>query len=117
MFSKLSGRTAGAIRGIAICLCILMLYMSTTVVVHKDTLAQDKSTSITCNGSLPCEKTECIDGDCKTTISNSSQISTTQGSGSESNGTESDTAGESESSDTDNTIRDTIKERMSLRDD
>lgn len=98
-------------RGIAICLCLLALYMGTTLVVQKDTLAQDKSTSITCNDGLPCEKTVCIDGDCETTVSNSSQISSIK----ESNATDSD---DDDGSDvTENSIRDTIAKRMSLRDD
>lgn len=97
-------------RGIAICFCLLALYMSTTLVAQKDALAQDKSSSIICNDSLPCEKTVCIDGDCETTVSNSSQISTIQ----ESNATDDDDDGSDE---TKNSIRDTIGERMSLRDD
>ena len=86
--------------------------MATTMVVQKDALAQDKSTAITCNDSLPCEKTVCIDGDCEITVSNSSQISPTQ----ESNATDSDD-NEDGSDVTKNSIRDTIAERMSLRDD
>ena len=68
--------------------------------------------AITCNDSLPCEKTVCIDGDCEITVSNSSQISPTQ----ESNATDSDD-NEDGSDVTKNSIRDTIAERMSLRDD
>jgi hypothetical protein len=81
--------------------------MGTTVIVQKDALAQDKSTSITCNDSLPCERTLCIDGDCETAPSNSSQISPIQ----ESN----DDEGDDESDDKMNSIRDTIAERTSLR--
>ncbi len=110
MSNKLSSRTKVVNRGIAICLCLLALYTSTTLVAQKDALAQDKSTSITCNDNLPCEKTVCIDGDCETTVSNSSQISPIQ----EFNATDSDDDG---SDDTENSIRDTIAERMSLRDD
>ena len=88
--------------------------MGTTVVVQKDALAQDKSTSITCNDSLPCEKTLCIDGECETASSNSSQISPIQDSNTTDND---DDEGDDESDDTMNSIRDTIAERTSLRDD
>ncbi|HZD35584.1 MAG TPA: hypothetical protein VE130_10295 [Nitrososphaeraceae archaeon] len=53
--------------------------MATTVTGFIDTFAQDKSTSITCTGVGPCEKTECVNGDCETKSTNSSNISTTQG--------------------------------------
>ena len=36
--------------------------------------------SITCTGVGPCEKTECANGDCETTVTNSSNISSTNGS-------------------------------------
>jgi hypothetical protein len=91
-----------AIREIAICL--LILYTGTTLIVQEDIFAQDKSTSITCNNNQPCEKTACIDGDCDTTISNSSQISSTQ---------ESDTT----DNDTKKSIINSIDERMSIRED
>jgi len=86
--------------------------MGTTVIVQKDALAQDKSTSTTCNDSLPCEKTLCIDGDCETAPSNSSQISPIQ----ESNATDNDDdEGDDESDDKMNSIRDKNAERTSLR--
>ena len=53
--------------------------MATTLTGFIDIFAQDKSTSITCTGVGPCEKTECVNGDCETTATNSSNISTTQG--------------------------------------
>lgn len=56
-------------------------------------------------------KTLCIDGDCETAPSNSSQISPIQ----ESNATDNDDEGDDESDDTMNSIRDTIAERTSLR--
>jgi hypothetical protein len=51
----------------------------------------------------------CIDGDCETTVSNSSQTTSVQ----ESNATDSDDDGRDDTE----SIRDTIAERMSLRDD
>ena len=65
--------------GISITLCLLAIYLATTAVDLKDTLADDKSTSITCPGSGPCEKTECINGDCDTTATNSSNITSVHG--------------------------------------
>ena len=102
MSNKSSKRTRMAIREIAI--CSLILYTGTTLIVQEDIFAQDKSTSITCNNNQPCEKTVCIDGDCDTTISNSSQISSTQ---------ESDTT----DNDTNKSIINSIEERMSIRED
>lgn len=66
--------------GISITLCLLATYLAATEVGLKDTLAEDKSTSITCTGSGPCEKTECINGDCETTATNSSNITSVHGS-------------------------------------
>lgn len=36
--------------------------------------AEDKSTSISCDGGGMCEKTECVDGSCNTSPTNSSNI-------------------------------------------
>ena len=69
-----------ATSGVRIALCLLAIYVGTTVIGHDVTLAQDKSTSITCTGVGPCEKTECANGDCETTVTNSSNISSTNGS-------------------------------------
>ena len=69
-----------ATSGVRIALCLLAIYVGTTVIGHDVTLAQDKSTSITCTGAGPCEKTECANGDCETTVTNSSNISSTNGS-------------------------------------
>ena len=69
-----------ATSGVRIALCLLAIYVGTTVIGHGVTLAQDKSTSITCTGVGPCEKTECANGDCETTVTNSSNISSTNGS-------------------------------------
>lgn len=69
-----------ATSGVRIALCLLAIYVGTTVIGHDVTLAQDKSTSITCTGVGPCEKTECVNGDCETTATNSSNISSTNGS-------------------------------------
>lgn len=73
-------RARTATSGVRIALCLLAIYVGTTVIGHDVTLAQDKSTSITCTGVGPCEKTECANGDCETTVTNSSNISSTNGS-------------------------------------
>ena len=73
-------RARMATSGVRIALCLLAIYVGTTVIGHDVTLAQDKSTSITCTGVGPCEKTECANGDCETTVTNSSNISSTNGS-------------------------------------
>ena len=56
-------------------LCLLLTAsFAMTAIGLGDVLAEDKSTSITCSGPGPCEKTECVNGDCETTITNSSNI-------------------------------------------
>ena len=65
--------------GISIALCLLAIYLGIASIGLNDSFAEDKSTSITCTGSGPCEKTECINGDCETTATNSSNITSTHG--------------------------------------
>ena len=57
-------------------LCLLAAFVGITTIGHNVTFAEDRSTSITCTGVGPCEKTDCINGDCQTTTTNSSNIST-----------------------------------------
>lgn len=61
--------------GTSFTLCLLLTAsFAMTVIGLGEVLAEDKSTSITCSGLGPCEKTECVNGDCETTITNSSNI-------------------------------------------
>lgn len=89
---------------VAIVLCILAMYVGITTMGQDEILAQDKSTSITCTGEGPCEKTECIDGNCETIATNSSNISSTNGSG-------------DRDSETQESIADSLKDRMRMRED
>jgi hypothetical protein len=67
--------------------------------------AKQKSSSITCDGPGPCKKTECVNGVCETTTTNSSDISSSFGS--HDNEKTSD-------SDTDKTITDLIRDRPNM---
>ena len=87
-----------------IVLCILAVYVGITTMGQDEILAQDKSTSITCTGAGPCEKTECINGNCETKVTNSSNISSTKGS-------------DDKNSETQESIADSLKERMRMRED
>jgi hypothetical protein len=49
---------------------IMMMYLTNPNVVR----AEDKSTSISCDGIGMCKKTECVDGVCDTSQTNSSSI-------------------------------------------
>lgn len=49
---------------------IMMMPLTTPNAVY----AEDKSTSISCDGVGMCEKTECVDGSCNTSPTNSSSI-------------------------------------------
>jgi hypothetical protein len=61
--------------GTSFTLCLLLsASFAMTAIGLGEVLAVDKSTSITCSGPGPCEKTECVNGDCETTITNSSNI-------------------------------------------
>jgi hypothetical protein len=89
---------------VAIVLCILAMYVGITTMGQDEILAQDKSTSITCTGEGPCEKTECINGNCETIATNSSNISSTKGS-------------DDKDSETQESIADSLKDRMRMRED
>jgi hypothetical protein len=89
---------------VAIVLCILAMYVGITTMGQDEILAQDKSTSITCTGEGPCEKTECINGNCETIATNSSNISSTNGS-------------DDKDSEAQESIADSLKDRMRMRED
>jgi len=97
-------RTTTTTNGVAIVLCILAIYVGITTMGQEEILAEDKSTSITCTGAGPCEKTECINGNCETIASNSSNISSTNGSG-------------DKDSETQESIAESLKDRMKMRED
>ena len=97
-------RTTTTTNDVAIVLCILAIYVGITTMGQDEILAQDKSTSITCTGAGPCEKTECINGNCETIATNSSNISSTNGS-------------DDKDSEAQESIADSLKDRMSMRED
>lgn len=71
-----SNRTTISKTGIVISLCILTLYMGSMMTIDQNVVnAKQKSNSITCDGPGPCKKTECVNGVCETTTTNSSEIS------------------------------------------
>jgi hypothetical protein len=97
-------RTTTTTNDVAIVLCILAIYVGITTMGQDEILAQDKSTSITCTGAGPCEKTECINGNCETIATNSSNISSTNGS-------------DDKDSEAQESIADSLKDRMRMRED
>lgn len=97
-------RTTTTTNDVTIVLCILAIYVGITTMGQEEILAEDKSTSITCTGAGPCEKTECINGKCETIASNSSNISSTNGS-------------DDKDSETQESIADSLKDRMRMRED
>ena len=97
-------RTTTTTNDLAIVLCILTIYVGITTMGQDEILAQDKSTSITCTGAGPCEKTECINGNCETIATNSSNISSTNGS-------------DDKDSEAQESIADSLKDRMRMRED
>jgi hypothetical protein len=101
---KLEPKKITTINEVAIVLCILTIYVGITTIGQEEILAEDKSTSITCTGAGPCEKTECINGNCETIASNSSNISSTNGS-------------DDKDSKTEESIADSLKDRMRMRED
>jgi hypothetical protein len=101
---KLEPKKITTINEVAIVLCILTIYVGITTIGQEEILAEDKSTSITCTGAGPCEKTECINENCETIASNSSNISTTNGS-------------DDKDSETQESIADSLKDRMRMRED
>lgn len=97
-------RTTTTTNDVAIVLCILAIYVGITTMGQDEILAEDKSTSITCTGAGPCEKTECINGNCETIATNSSNISSTNGS-------------DAKDLETQESIADSLKDRMRMRED
>jgi hypothetical protein len=89
---------------LAIASCILALYFGVTPMGQDEIFAQDKSTTITCTDSGHCEKTECVNGDCESTATNSSNISSTIGS-------------DEKESESQKRTADPREERLSMRDD
>lgn len=79
MYNGVPNRERIAKSGVLVTLCLLATYLGITAIGLDDTLAVDKSTSITCTGVGPCEKTECVNGDCETTATNSSNITSIHG--------------------------------------
>jgi hypothetical protein len=104
MYDSEPRRIATGPRFVVIVLGVIAIAVGITITGQTDTHAQDKSTSITCTGAGPCEKTECINGDCETVATNSSNISST-------------TASDDKDSDNKETIVDSLRERLSLRED
>ncbi len=88
---------------LAIASCILTAYIGITMMVQDEIFAQDKSTTITCTDSGPCEKTECVNGNCESTATNSSNISSTIGS-------------DEKDSESQKLIGDPREDRLSMRD-
>lgn len=75
MYNIVSNALRMAKGGMSISFCLLLTTsFAMTVIDLNEVLAEDKSTSITCSGAGPCEKTECVNGDCETSITNSSNI-------------------------------------------
>jgi hypothetical protein len=59
--------------------CVLTLYVgATTLTVPNTANAEDKSTTISCDGVGDCEKTECVNSVCNTSPTNSSSIEDSQ---------------------------------------
>lgn len=101
---KLEPKRTTTTNEVAIVLCVLAIYVGITTMGQEEILAEDKSTSITCTGAGPCEKTECVNGNCETIASNSSNISSTNGS-------------DDKDSETQESIADSLKDRMRMRED
>jgi hypothetical protein len=89
---------------LAIASCILAAYIGITIMGQDEIFAQDKSTTITCTDAGPCEKTECVNGNCESTATNSSNISSTIGS-------------DEKGSDEQKPTGDPREDRLSMRDD
>ena len=93
-----------ATSGVAVVLCTLAISMGITIMGQDEILAQDKSSSITCTGAGPCEKTECVNEDCETVTTNSSKISSTNVSDEKDSGVE-------------KSIADSLRDRLNMRED
>jgi hypothetical protein len=94
---------------IVISLCILTVYIETLMINQDVANGQDKSTSITCDDPGLCEKKECVNGDCETTTTNSSD--TIDMSSSLNSNDDDNTPGV----DTENSVTDSIEERIDMR--
>jgi hypothetical protein len=64
---------------IVISLCILTLFVGSMMTNFNVVDAKNKRTTLKCDGPESCNKTECINGDCEITITNSSDISSSFG--------------------------------------
>ena len=89
---------------LAIASYILAAYIGITIMGQDEIFAQDKSTTITCTDAGPCEKTECVNDNCESTATNSSNISSTIGS-------------DEKDSDEQKPTGDPREDRLSMRDD
>ncbi|MGA7367939.1 MAG: hypothetical protein WBX01_02335 [Nitrososphaeraceae archaeon] len=98
--------------GIWSLICIVIMYfiwISSTI--QNDVLnAVDKSTTISCGDSWSCEKTVCIDGECNTTKTISSEITDIDEPSAEEDITDQDTI----ESDNSNSIENLIENRLSM---
>jgi hypothetical protein len=104
MYNIVPRRTTVTTKGVAIVLYISAIYMAVNMIGQGDIFAQDKSTSITCTGAGPCEKTECVNGDCDTITTNSSNISSTNGS-------------DKKELNSEKSMADSLKDRLNMRGD
>jgi hypothetical protein len=71
-----SNKTTISTTKIVISLCTLTLFVGPMMMIIQNVVnAKDTSTMVTCDGPESCIKTECINGDCETTTTNSSDTS------------------------------------------
>lgn len=115
MYKLVSIRTMSTTSSISIVLYIFAIWMAANAPSQSDVLAQDKSTSVTCTGVGPCEKTECVDGECETVSTNSSSISAPTES--DVKGSEKDKSVTDKDSDTRNSVADLLRDRLSMQED
>ena len=108
-------RTTTTTNDVAIVLCILAIYVGITTMGQEEILAEDKSTSITCTGLGPCEKSECVDGECETVTTNSSNISIPIES--DVKGLDKDESVTDKDSDTHKSVADLLRDRLSMQED
>jgi hypothetical protein len=116
MYNVVSIRTMSTTSSISIVLYIFAIWtVAASVLSQGDILAQDKSTSVTCTGVGACEKTECVDGECETVITNSSNISSPTES--DIKGSDKDKLVTDEDSDTHKSVADLLRDRLSMQED
>jgi hypothetical protein len=115
MYNVASRKRMSATSSISIVLYIFAIWTAASVLSLSDVLAQDKSTSVTCTGLGPCEKTECVDGECETVTTNSSNISTPIES--DVKGLDKDESVTDKDSDTHKSIADLLRDRLSMQED